>query len=120
VNEKTTNAIVGWWVNLLDDQDLAQDGGDGIIGAIADWSRSKATLTQKDRQKFIDQLTEFLAGWNEEEELHLYVDYEPEGFLAGIVKGNKIKLPIKTSMKYLPSGEIFGRTGYNGKVQKII
>jgi hypothetical protein len=127
MNKKTTNTIVNWWVNLLDDQDLAQDGSDEIIGAIADWSRSKVgTLTEKERQIFIDRLTAFLLDWEKTEGINLHVDYAPEDYLADVIKScgdcrDKISnlLPIKTAIVYKPSGEIFGKIGYNGQVQAL-
>jgi hypothetical protein len=123
----STYLIVNWWVDLLDDQNLKQDGGYGSIGAIADWSRSKAnSLTDEERQTFIDRLTEFLLDWDETELIKLHVDYEPEDYLADVVKScgdcrDKIRnlLPIKTLLQYKPSGEILGRIGYNGQIQAL-
>jgi hypothetical protein len=127
MNKKTTDAIVNWWVSLLDDRNLKQDGGYGSIGAIADWSRSKVgTLTEKERQIFIDRLTEFLLDLDDTESIKLRVDYEPEDYLADVVKScgdcrDKIRnlLPIKTLLQYEPSGEILGRIGYNGQIQAL-
>jgi hypothetical protein len=127
MNKKTTDTIVNWWVSLLDDQDLVQNGGDEIIGAIADWSRARSnSLTDEARQIFIDRLTEFLLDWDETKLIKLHVDYEPEDYLADVIKScgdcrDMIcnLLPIKTLLQYKPSGEILGRIGYNGQVQAL-
>jgi hypothetical protein len=127
MNKKTTDAIVNWWVNLLDDQNLKQDAGDEMIEATADYSRARSnSLTDEERQIFIDRLTEFLLDLDDTESIKLRIDYEPEDYLADVVKScgdcrDKIRnlLPIKTLLQYEPSGEILGRIGYNGQIQAL-
>jgi hypothetical protein len=127
MNKKTTDTIVNWWVNLLDDLNLKQDAGDEMIEATADYSRARSnSLTDEERQIFIDRLTEFLLDLDDTESIKLRVDYEPEDYLADVVKScgdcrDKIRnlLPIKTLLQYEPSGEILGRIGYNGQIQAL-
>lgn len=108
MNRDIANSIAIWWVRFTDKQYLKQDLGDRETNKIATINRIQApSLTEYERDVFVDELTLAICNHDETKDLEIYIDYEPNDFLYEVLtkckgSGSKIQelLPMKTFLNY--------------------